>query len=76
MIIREARECIWMISAVLAVFRIGGVTHEAFQALAHLWVGFSLWAWLVEGYRDARRAVVILSVIEIACAFYYGVGHP
>lgn len=39
---------VWLyvvVSGVLAVLRIGGLKHEAFQAVAHLWVGGLLTAW-------------------------------
>jgi hypothetical protein len=62
-----------LISVLLAALRIAGIKHEAFQAIAHLWVGglcggFALGRyWRVGGYRLFAWLVVILSIIEVAC---------
>jgi uncharacterized membrane protein len=68
------------ISVVLAALRIAGFQHEAFQAIAHLWVGFLIGAWFVGQYyfadrfRLCGRLVLILSLIETLC-FLAGLFH-
>lgn len=55
------------ISFVLAVLRIFGLKHEAFQAAAHLWVGGLCGGWLISRDRRTAELVVVLSVIEVLC---------
>lgn len=62
-----------IVSALLAAIRIAGCIHEAFQAIAHLWVGGLCGAFMLGRYfqPSIRRLcgwlVVILSIIEVAC---------
>lgn len=66
------RAVLLVVAAVgLGVARAGGVTHPAFQAAAHVYVGGLLGAWLV-----GRRPLLLwlaggLSVLEVACAVYF-----
>ena len=61
-----------LISAALALARILGVKHEAYQAVAHLWVGGLIGAWLLtRKTKDVDSvylwSVIVLSVVEVAC---------
>jgi hypothetical protein len=71
-----------LVSVVLASLRVGGLTSEAFQAVAHLWVGGLFAAgyvqysatWGTDRRNDAMLKIwlgVGLSVIELAC-FLFG----
>lgn len=52
-----------VVSLMLAGMRIAGMTHPAFQAAAHVWVGLLLGvAWLAHSY--ARRLDVMLSLLD------------
>lgn len=55
------------VSIVIALVRIAGVKHEAFQAIAHLWVGGLSGAWFVDRTKLYGWSVVALSVVEVAC---------
>lgn len=62
------------ISVIIAAIRIVGITHPAFQALAHLWLGVLLGAISIGGeqqksYKLWRTLVIGLSVIEIIMFF-------
>jgi hypothetical protein len=58
-----------MTSVLLAVLRVAGIKHPAFQAVAHLWVGFLLGAWAA-GYRLWFLGLAVgLSVVEVVCFF-------
>jgi hypothetical protein len=58
---------VYLMSFALAGARIGGLKTEAFQAVAHLWVGALLAAWILNRNKDARKLAIALSVIELAC---------
>jgi hypothetical protein len=63
------KSSIWIsVSALLAVLRIGGEKSEAFQAVAHLWVGALLYAWIAGRNASAKRIAIVLSVIEVVRA--------
>lgn len=64
-----------LVSLALAVLRIAGLKHGAFQAFAHLWVGGLVGAWLVGRSPECLWLVVWLSVVELAC-FLFGGGSP
>lgn len=63
------------ISVAIAAVRIAGHKSEAFQAIAHLWVGLQIGIWLVglldpvkpNRYKANGWLVLALSVIEVAC---------
>lgn len=56
-----------IVSVALAALRIGGFTSSAFQAVAHLWVGGLVGAWLA-GDRPSRLwLALMLSAVEVAC---------
>lgn len=41
---------------------------QSYQALAHILVGWLLYAWLIVGRNDAKYLLAILTLIEVACA--------
>ncbi len=51
----------------IAAFRIGGDKSPAFQAIAHLFVGALVGAWMVSGYTKYFWPAVLLSFVELAC---------
>lgn len=52
-----------------AILRIAGLRSEAFQALAHLYVGGLLGAYFQDrqGAKDCLVVAIVLSVVELAC---------
>jgi hypothetical protein len=75
-----------LIAVALAALRVSGHKSEAFQAVAHLFIGWLLAAWWYspvsyEGSGKAREydrssgldlaLVIVLSVIEVACAIWF-----
>ena len=66
-----------IVSILIALVRAIGVKHEAFQAIAHLWVGGLLGAYLLGrkeiGAATRGRAIfclwlaVLLSIVEVLC---------
>ncbi len=61
-----------VIAIILAAIRIGGVTHIAYQAAAHLFVGGLIAAGVVKGRRAGRYEIalaVALSVVEVLVFF-------
>jgi hypothetical protein len=60
------------ISVLLAFLRLAGIRHEAFQAVAHLWVGALLYAAVVDRVRAAMWLEGALIVVELAAVAYYG----
>ena len=58
-----------LISMLLAAIRAVGVKHEAFQAVAHLWVGGLLGAWIATRSWFYLRLALTLSAIEVVCFF-------
>lgn len=69
------------IGVMLATLRIAGVTHESYQAAAHLYVGGLVGAWLIQRKApDLGGAVqgmgylilaIALSVVEVGCALWF-----
>lgn len=57
---------VYWVSLVLAALRVQGAHSEAFQAIAHLWVGALLAGWLVHKSDRAKWLVIGLSCIEVA----------
>lgn len=57
-----------IIALVLGSLRIYGVKHEAFQAVAHLYVGGLFGAWLVTKEKFYLWIFIILTVLETVCA--------
>jgi diacylglycerol kinase len=55
-----------LISVAIAGLRLAWIKDPAFQAAAHLWVGFLIWGWLIDRNQQARALVLILSVVEVA----------
>ena len=62
-----------LMTLLLAGMRVAGFTHEAFQAAAHLWVGY-----LIGGaiYNAVERKTFIglagfLTVVEVICFFAF-----
>lgn len=60
------------VSFVVAALRIAGVKTEAYQAVAHLWVGGIAGAWLINRDRGLLVQFVALCVVELGC-FGYGI---
>ena len=58
-------------SLLLAILRIGGAKQEAFQAVAHLWVGFLIYGWAIDKTALAKWLVISLSVVELSCFIYF-----
>ena len=52
----------------LAILRVSGLRDEAFQAVAHVFVGGCLFAWLADGEPIGKWLTIGLSVVEIICA--------
>lgn len=63
-----------LISVLFAAVRIAGHKSEAFQAIAHLWVGGLCGAFALGRYWLYGWLVIILSIIEVAC-FVAGLFH-
>lgn len=61
----------WIILAVatvaIALLRILGVRHPAYQAVAHLFVGGLAGAWLIDRDRFYAVAFWLLCAVEIVC---------
>lgn len=66
---------------VIAGLRIAGITHESYQAAAHLFVGGLVGAWLIErkgttigsaiNARIDLLLAIALSVVEVACFLWF-----
>jgi len=55
-------------SSILGLMRVLGFQHEAFQAVAHLWVGFLVGGWVFSTPKLLFRAsVIVLSILEVVC---------
>ncbi len=52
-------------STLLVGLRLGGLRHEAFQAVFHLWLGAMSYAWLVNKSVMAKAIVFTILVVEI-----------
>lgn len=63
-----------IVSCAIGCARGLGYTDEAFQAVAHIWVGGLFGAGLIGRHRDSLAAAVGLSLLEIFC-FLAGVGR-
>jgi len=57
-----------LVSVAAAAMRVIGCRHQAFQAVAHLWVGGLIGAWLTGRRRRYLRMAVALTIVEIAVA--------
>lgn len=55
------------VAVLLAACRIGGVTHEAFQAIAHVYVGGLGGAWLVTRSGLYAGQFWTLCLVEVLC---------
>lgn len=55
------------VTVAVALLRILGVKHEAYQAAAHLFVGGLAGAWLIERERFYAVAFWLLCAVEIIC---------
>jgi uncharacterized membrane protein len=60
-------------SAALALIRLSGHKSQAYQAVAHLWVGGLCGAWWIERTPMLLHAIVVLSIVEVMCFFVF---HP
>ena len=62
---------VWPIAVSIALIALcaAGIKHEAFQAIAHLWVGGLLGAWLAAAGREFLWLAVGLSIAEVVCFF-------
>jgi hypothetical protein len=56
-----------LVSIVFAFLRIYGYTSEAFQAMAHLWVGGLIALYMVRRQRGVLFVIVALSIVETIC---------
>lgn len=57
-----------LIGVALAILRIAGVKHEAFQAVAHLCVGGYYTVWITDrSKKQYLYLALILTAIELAC---------
>lgn len=55
-------------TTVLALLRMAGVTHIAFQAIAHVFVGGLIGAWLADRKNVlCARLALSLTAVEVAC---------
>jgi hypothetical protein len=61
------------VSYLLGALRLAGARHEAFQAVAHLWVGGLIGARIAAGEKECGRIAFALSVLELV-AFILGIG--
>lgn len=59
------------ISILLGGIRVAGVTHIAFQALAHLFVGVLFGGWLVNKDKRLIVLLILLTLLETVCFFYF-----
>lgn len=55
------------VATILAACRVGGLTHEAFQAVAHLFVGGLAGAWLISHRPLYAELFWGLTVVETVC---------
>jgi hypothetical protein len=55
------------ISLLLALLRIGGMTDEIFQAVAHCWVGGLIGYWLPTRSKHAAEQAMLLTAVEVVC---------
>jgi hypothetical protein len=67
---------IYVVAFVLAALRIAGHKSQAFQAVAHLFVGALLGQSYYEGWRRSPSfwLAVVLSIIELACGLWFMFG--
>lgn len=56
------------VAVALGLTRVFGVTHIAYQAVAHLFVGGLFGAWLVNRRWWLLATFIILTVLETVCA--------
>jgi hypothetical protein len=54
-----------VVSTILAAMRVLGVKHEAFQAVAHLWVGGLFGSYFVNKDSFTLYTAVVISLIEL-----------
>jgi uncharacterized membrane protein YfcA len=63
---------LFLTSFVLAATRIAGHKSEAFQAVAHVFVGGLFGAYIADRKQsDCLRLAILLSLIEVACAITF-----
>jgi hypothetical protein len=58
-----------LIAVILGGLRIAGVKHLAFQAAAHLYLGWLIGVWWYGDKRLALWLAIALSILEVACFF-------
>lgn len=63
------------IAFALAALRVLGVKHEAFQAVAHLYVGGLFTAWYYSRDRFFLNVAIGVSLVELAVALWQ-LSHP
>lgn len=59
-----------VLSLAVAAARIAGVKHEAFQAIAHLFVGGLIGAWLIDPRKLYVNAFGSLCLVEVVCFLF------
>ncbi len=60
----------YILVGLLSAMRIAGVTHPAFQAVAHLYVGGLIGTAVGSWTRKPLYPAIILSVVETLCAIF------
>lgn len=66
------RLCLLLAAAVaLSALRIGGNVSPAFQAVAHVYVGGLIGAWLAGQGRGYFWLAAALSALEVGCAIWF-----
>jgi hypothetical protein len=56
-----------LFSLILVALRVAGVKHQAFQAIAHIWVSGLFCTWYFTRRRLWFWVAVAMSAIELAC---------
>jgi hypothetical protein len=64
---------IYVIAVILTGIRLYGITHIAFQAAAHLYVGGLIAAWYNNRKSKHLYLAIALSVLEVAAFLYFRV---
>jgi hypothetical protein len=75
--------CIF-ISAIIAILRVAGVSHEVYQAIAHVWIGMLIGGWIClfhwpiayddevdEFFVMCVVSVILLSLVEVSCFLFF-----
>lgn len=58
-----------LVVALLAALRVYGVKHSAFQAVAHLYVGWLFRGWFLGRLKFDLMLAIVLTLVETVCFF-------